>query len=931
MSENESYDEKRNLKEIMEMVKEKQAKKLAELKRLKEQGGVEFENLVYPPQRVAFLSKDNADKSIASVIYTYSDLNSVKLREVYGKVASLYKNADQFKNLIYYHYYFRFNNPLKYHEQFFNQLSPELRQTISRDGKLDDLLKLERHVYEGYTGYTLPSIHEEFIKSLNDKNVYLRRQAIPAHVKVKIEDEDKVEEQYEEHVNDIIKAITIRKNKNLLTEDLVLKFLNDYKSTKKTYDVFLENLNKEYSNLHEFVLDMGKLSKGEKKQVKKPEKKAPPLTVEQFLVRLYIRNPSIKVEQLLNEAKTALPKALFKKDKIPNMWYSTGEDEVLKNIEFVIDDYIRDNKGKVTESNLFAFLSEKLKKPESELKDVKALIKRKLNKTGERELKTVKMEGEEKQDEEEEDILPEDFMSEEEEEEGGGEGEGEERDEKEEIGEEVYNVFENVDEEREYEPEQFNRKKHINFQDSQIYGSKITGLLKTIKIENDKIKIRRKDKKISQDEPYRTLSQLDNDYQTGMWIDNYQQTWIIPMIEGDVSKYIASSITLEYKKKIWYRPTKLWFILQCNSLSYKRTLNKKNELTCFYYDINNIEKQVEFKVLYEKKNDKFVELNGDIFKEEELWKKSRTKPRELVDYYKNKSLDSEDYGVRKIAVNQLGNVLLTSSKNMMINENSQSTAVEIERRIFSDNKGGTLDQYFTDVSKIIVFLDPDRLGNYALKFRYKVHSGEINPSSINGKLSREFLLSEIFETDIPAKYEISQVIDRTVSEQRTSMFYDLISSVYNLNISIASNALNINIVVSCTNETSKMYDDSEVLHYVDDGKLYCFSVYEMSDKIKNNDLVNQYTKKPFRYQFVNYAASLVGKSVIHKEEGKEDFKFDLIKEIDDVLDDIEDMCICGEINNEKSIKSVVNKPNGNFKEKIFCSVDCMNKYDFREE
>jgi hypothetical protein len=333
--------------------------------------------------------------------------------------------------------------------------------------------------------------------------------------------------------------------------------------------------------------------------------------------------------------------------------------------------------------------------------------------------------------------------------------------------------------------------------------------------------------------------------------------------------------------------------------------------------------------LYELKNENFREINPDILKAEDLWKKSRTKPRLLIDYYKNKQLESEDYGTRKIAINHLTNVLSASSNIMMIKDDSSRIAVEIEQRIFKDNQDKTFDQYFTDVSRIVVFLDPAGIGSYALTFRYNVHSGEINPSSIHGNLTREFLLPEIFVVDVAGKDEIAQVIDRTVAEQRTSMFYDLISSIYNINISIASKTLDINNVISCSNENSKLYDDTEILHYVDNEKLYCFSVYEMSDKIKNNDLINQHTKKPFRQQFVNYVTSLLDIEVLHKkDESVVDIEFDLMKEIDDVLDEIEDTCICGKTNREDFIKSVVPKPNGNFREKMFCSVACMDKYDF---
>jgi hypothetical protein len=856
------------IKTVLEKVKAKQETKRRELEEQIRTG------MIYP-KSMPFLTKDTAEKSIISLIYKFTDLKSLTLKQFYNLLSKEYSNADKYKNLIYYHYYFKLNHPLKYYKTFFSRLSDEQQRAINEDS--------------------------DFLENVE-------------------KDESEMDE----------------RGKKILNDYLVSKLLNDYKTTKKTYEVFLENINKEYSNLHEFVMKMSTLSTDKKPTIKKVEKKKEePLTLEQFLVRTYLKTPDISTEKLLKEAKAVLPKQyIVKNDKLIKIWYEIDEDDVLKNIDFVIDDYKRSNKGKISEESIFDFLKEKLNKNDSELEDVKALIKRKLKKQdkkakGDEDDKKVPVDEPQEDTEEKEEAEEEE---EEEEEEKDEEEEEKDYGEESEAEEEEKDAFDQVEDDEGYtreQPAQFKRKNQMDIKESQIYGSKITGLLKTIKIENDKIRIRKaEEKKNTQQEPYRILSQLDNDYQIGMWIKNYKQTWIIPVETDDESKYILSSETLDYKNKVWYKPTKLWFILQCNLLSHKRELNK-NKLTCFYYDTNAIEQKVEFKVLYELENDEFVDINDDILNDEELWKKSRTKPRLLVDYYKNKILEQEDYGIRKIALNNLTNVLSVSSKIMMVDDESSKIANEIEQRIFSDNQNETLNKYFTDVSKVIVFLDPSGIGNYALNFRYKVHSGEIKASSIHGKLAREFLLPEIFGADIVGKDEISQIIDRTVVEQRTSMFYELISNIYNLNISIAAKALEINNIVSCSNEDSKLYDDAELLHYVDNGQLYCFSVYEMSDKIKNNDLVNQHTNKPFRDQFVSYVTSLLDIEISTKKESTAaEIEFDLLKEIDDFLDDIEDTCICGQAKNDKFIKSVVPKPNGNFKEKMFCSVKCMDKYDF---
>jgi hypothetical protein len=916
-------DEKRDLKEIIKMVKEKQTKKMQELKRLKEQDKPAFEQLVYPNIKISFLTKDNADKSIAGIIYNYSDLSQVKLRELYDKVFSVYKNAEPYKNLIYYHYYLKYNNPLKYHQRFFSLLSKD------PEGRIMDVLKIEKLVLQDdwrdqITTVELPSIYDDYIKSLREKNIYIEGQVVPKGIKAQVKDSEWFDESYKEHLLDIANRIDSRNKKKKLTEGIVSKLLLDYKTTKKSYETFLDNINKEYNNLDEYILNMDSLLKGKKPPVKKAEKKKEePLTLQQFLILTYLDTPDIDPKQVITKAKETLPKKIKIIDsKVISAWYNIDDKQILENIEFVIDDYLKRKKGKSDETSIIDYLSEKLKTPIPD--NVKELVKTKAKKPEEKK-ETTEVNVRESEDE-----LEEEEMEEETEEES--ESEGDYGDEVEEVELEEVELEEGEAGEI---PEQFKRGRQINIKDNEIYGAKITKLMKTIRIENDKIVARKTSGKFVQNVPYRTLSQMDNDYQTGAWIDNYKQTWIIPQdqSEQEMYKYIISSETVEYKKKIWYKPSKLWFILQCNSLSFKRHLNAKNELVCFYNDSRGIEQTVTFKVVYEDKNHKFTDLNKDLFTIEELWKKARSRPRGLISYYKDKILEDDEYGARNIARNNLLTVLSSSAKNMMFQEDPAISAA-IEQRIFNDNKGRTIDNYFMSAAKIIVFIDPSRIGNYALKFRYNIHSKEMSPNSIHGKLAKEVLLPEIFGADMPGKDEISQVIDRTVFEQRTSMFYDMISSIYNININITSKTLDLGNIITCSNLTSddrRLYDDTELLHYVDNGKLYCFNVYEMTDKIKNNDLINQHTGNVFNEQFISYVSSLVGISIQKEEEEKpveEEKQFDLMEEINNVLDEIEGLCICGEQNNEQSIKSIITKPNNKFKEKLFCSTKCMDNYDF---
>lgn len=917
-------DEERDIKHIAEMVKEKQIRKMQDLKRMKEQDTAAFERMIYPNTGVSFLTKDTADKSIASVIYNYSDLYNLKIREFYSKLSSLYKNAEPYKNLIYYHYYLKYNNPIKYHKLYFDKLSEDQKRKLKEDGTIADVLKMEQYIADKgenwrsvTTDLVFPSLYKEFLSSLKEQNIYLRTdENIPLRAQVQLKDSDWVEGKYNEHLISLGEKIHARNMKKQLTEGAVAKLLNDYKNTKKTYENFLDNINKEYNNLDEFILKMGSVIKPpvEKKKI---EKKEEPLTLQTFLVRMYLDNPNIEPKQIITKARTSLPKKIkIDPKKLIDSWNKVNEDTLLEEINFVIDDYISRKKGKIDEASIIEYISDKTNKPSSDLEYIKELIKQKIYKPVEKiEKVEVEEEGEESQDEIEEEEVPE-----------------EEEKEGEDYGEDIEEEVPEQEVEETEIPEQFNRGRQINVKDSEIYGAKITKLMKTIQIENEKIKVRKNlYKRFDQKTPYRTLSQMDNDYQTGAWIDNYKQTWIIPVTSDDdeKSKYIISSESIEHKKKIWYKPTKLWFILQCNSLSHKRVLNKHN-LVCFYTDSKGEERTISFKVMYEDVFNKFTELDKEIFTAEELWKKSRKRPRALLDYYKDKILEKDEYGARKIAVIQLANVLSISSKNMMFPDDSTVIAGEIEQRVFNDNKGRTIDQYFMDISKIIVFIDPLRIGNYALKFRYKIHSKELNPSSINGKLSKNVMLSEIFDTDMPGKDEISQVIDRTVFEQRTTMFYDLISSIYNINITISSNTLDIGNMITCTNP-NQPDDDTETLRYNDKGKLYCFSVHEMAEKIKNNDLVNQYTNNSFSTEFINYVTSLIGlvqPKETEKQKDTEEQKFDLIQEINDLLDEIENTCICGKTNDGQSIKSAVTKPNYNFREKMFCSMECVNNYDF---
>lgn len=920
----------RDIKKITEIVKAKQVRKKQELEKLKEQDITAFEQMIYPESTVSFLSKDTADKSIASIIYTYSDINNLKLREFYNKVSSQYKNAEKFKNLIYYHYYLRLNNPSKYHNLFFNKLSDEQQHELVVDEKVSDSLKFEKIIANDkewrvkLSDINLPTFYRDYLESLNEKNIYSSDQNVPAGIKVQVKDSEWIDEKYKEHLIDLGNIIDARNKKKKLNDAIVSKLLNDYKTTKKTYEGFLENINKEYNNLSEFILKMGSLVKTEPvKKVKKIENEEP-LTIQTFLVRMYLDNPNIEDKSLLLKAKSTLPKSIkIDPKKLITAWREVDEDTLIDEFNFVIDDYISRKKGKNDENSIIEYIADKTNKPVTALENMREIIKQKIYKPEEEpELKQPIV-----TEEEIEDIEEEQLPEEEEKEEGSDYGE--------ELEEGEVQYQENEPDEGEVEiPQQFNRGRQITVKDNEVYGAKITKLMKTIQIENEKIKVKKTiDKKVVQKTPYRTLSQIDNDYQTGIWIKNYKQTWIIPITEDEEekSKYIVNTYSIEYKKKTWYKPTKLWFILQCNSLSHLRRLNNKHELVCFYKDADGVEKSIGFRVLYEDSFEKFTELNKDIFTAEDLWKKSRSRPRFLVGYYKDRILDKDEYGARKIALIQLATVLSISANNMMFPDESPLLSTDIEQRIFKDNEGKTLDKYFMDIAKIIVFLDPARIGNYALNFRYNIHSKELNPRSVHGNLSKDVLLPEIFGTDMPGKDEISQVIDRTIFEQRTSLFYDLISSIYNINITISSKTLDMGNLITCSN---KVQDDSEILHYNDKGRLYCFSVHEMTEKIRNNKLVNPYTNNAFTPEFINYVSSLVGITPPKEDNVKEEqsgYKFDLVKEINDVLDEIENTCICGKIVGEHSVKSAVEKPNHNFKEKIFCSMECVNNYDFERE
>ena len=398
-------------------------------------------------------------------------------------------------------------------------------------------------------------------------------------------------------------------------------------------------------------------------------------------------------------------------------------------------------------------------------------------------------------------------------------------------------------------------------------------------------------------------------YKEYEWIEGkVTAVWLTAGIKGRSprSEYIFKNVSIIENGVKWYQANKRFFSLQCNSNKNMRTQNK-DILSCYTQSGMEVQFKVGFTITgYQHSPDQYQArtrmVNNStgqsvqrsfIIQDEKMFQKERSydhrKKQNLnqkVKYIENSPVDEQSI---QIATQTLSQTLMSTLENPLtrtdygiVNShgNFQNRKSGLDKTyLYKEDKRvdyntqymqilmGTIlsgvDQtnkdLFTKVANIIVYLKIPQ----AKMFRQNV-SNEYYLPDILPTLSAEEKFPEVFEDILLPPSFISGVVatinnsidkevnnlaerkhflnDGTAKKTTTTIDYSRLDQIKtNKRISLCQNK-----------EKLKKTDPSEIVYYLDDnGQIYCFTINELYEQFKNDNIVNPETGNNFNNKFIN--------------------------------------------------------------------------------
>lgn len=459
------------------------------------------------------------------------------------------------------------------------------------------------------------------------------------------------------------------------------------------------------------------------------------------------------------------------------------------------------------------------------------------------------------------------------------------------------------------------------------------------------------------------MQQCMLEYNIKPWIDNYKWTWIIPRELNE--KYVNKSLpTLELNGKFWYRPSKLWELLNCNLHRNKR--EQKGDIFIMRTDDNL---PVSFFVVHELQNSNFLVQDEELFTKEKEWfsrQQERLEDR-LNELLSQKISDSSEKLVKYMR-EYVGGLF-----KELIGEGE-----ELESSIFTLSQGGTIRDYLKKSASVLLFVSPYYMGNYASIFRERVKNGYYAHSTLpllknDDKLPEVYgahIISDeqkIFTTQYIEKEENQIVIEigrilyryqyptekippllyidvpeRITLSSLPFQYYSYVQKGTEAEWEKLSKAERekYNISKICANDV-KESKPWELVYYPDGDKTYCFNVYDLMLQISVGDSINPYTGKEFGSEFVDKIgqfAEMEEKKQERKEEKEEEILVPNFLEI--ILSDIAKLekgglFKFGDSKGEpKKCEKCSKEVNGELKSPLsdgniveFCSIKCFEEWE----
>ena len=393
-------------------------------------------------------------------------------------------------------------------------------------------------------------------------------------------------------------------------------------------------------------------------------------------------------------------------------------------------------------------------------------------------------------------------------------------------------------------------------------------------------------------------SQTLYDYMRHLWIPDYEATYITQAIGSDVidSKYIIQSgkpsDSITYEGRLWYKPSKYFYLTQIGNLEHKRT---QEGVVLTSYETKD--KPVRLNVLFITKNGDKIIQNEKIFNNEKTWfrKKSMSNEARLVDFENtpikslSSSVKSEISGwIRRYIASTLS-VELSNQKRDDANKldpadmkdpvflENDSFITELEQTFMLQSEDKTIGYYIELVSTFLVFVQTKYTGQSYKIFRSRLRSNFYNPSKIPS-ISIEEKVPEIFANpDNTNLIDGFKIIAASIIKSEKNIILTFLFNFIHPHHYISAIPYAYKMFPNISSQTGKKIAEihkcegniypHENIFYTEKDVTYCFSIVDLISRFAEGDFTNPKTGSKLSDTFIDSIVSFNNQSVFDVRTG----------------------------------------------------------------
>ena len=387
-------------------------------------------------------------------------------------------------------------------------------------------------------------------------------------------------------------------------------------------------------------------------------------------------------------------------------------------------------------------------------------------------------------------------------------------------------------------------------------------------------------------EKYNTYDWIEGKV-TAVWLSSPDGT--IPPLD-----YISDDIAIVEDGHRWYQANKKYFALQCNKYKNKRT-QKGDVLKCTTQNGKTVEFTVGYTIVGYKGNKyksrthmvntndgrsvqrTFIIQNEALFNMEKRYERysNQNENEKIIDILNSYVTEKTSTSVKNVISRSLLDIAPLKKDYGIIHYDtnrkridSNTPYMQILMQSLRDSPEQTNKELFTKAANIVVYLNIPEAQTFI------------------ANIEKEYYLPEILATLSPSEkfpevYQDPKLTGKFIDDITANIDNKIYKFVYNLGLieymdsnpsmkkrtdtnpeytrSIKTNKrLN-----ACENKTRvKGIPDTDIVYYKEDGKIYCFSVDELYDRlIINENITNPETNKQFDIEFIRRYGELYNKKL----------------------------------------------------------------------